>query len=338
DPHLIDGTLEAVLGPAATADAYRLALQRPRIVQVVEQDLPGPFLAIDEQLHALRITRTIVGKGHVMPLVQCDGLVALQADAFIQPLGNVVVLHLAFEQVQAVAGWFEHIRGLGDDGACSGGGIDPRGNRVLVVVVAEASEAGDVLALDETLAIEARGLADASFREARISVLGGQRAGGCLRRSATHRSCVAACACSATATARTTGPTGARRGARLRHGHWRREIPVERVISHEAIYRSPGFRRTGCDRLLPFGLCRSQLRLHAGEGRARGNQFAIQPLQLRLLLARGCLDERWRVALASRLAVFRKIVEVRVELIELLVRQWVVLVAVAPCAACRQAE
>ncbi len=52
-----------------------------------------------------------------------------------------------------------------------GSRVDPRGDGILVVVVAVAAEADDVFALDEALAIEGGGLADAAIGKLRGAAL-----------------------------------------------------------------------------------------------------------------------------------------------------------------------
>src|SRR5262245_52191272 len=109
-----------------------------------------------------------------MPLIQSERLLGAQPNAFIHPFRDVVVLDFSFSEVQAVAVGFEYIFVSCYDCAIRGCGIDPRSQRVRVIVShgwvvltkrassrAVAVESRDVtIELNETLAVEAGGLAN----------------------------------------------------------------------------------------------------------------------------------------------------------------------------------
>src|SRR6267142_5216493 len=107
-----------------------------------------------------------------MPLVQTDSLLGPQPNAFIHPLGHIVVLDLSISQVQSVSVGLEYIFVPGHNGAARRRGIDPGGHRVRVVVgngrivLAERASSGAVAVksrdiaseLNEALPVEARRL------------------------------------------------------------------------------------------------------------------------------------------------------------------------------------
>ncbi len=216
----------------------------------------------------------------------------------------------------------EHVRSLRHDGTGRGRRMDPRCHRVFVVVIAVAAEPDDVLALDEALAVEACRLADATLRKLRLAVLRRQRPGW-------RRWCRCRCRCRWSRAAR---------GSRLRHCHWHVEIAVQRVVRHQPARRSPRHRRTLRYRRFPCCLCRGQRPFHLRKRCLRRCQRAIQLLESGSLFARWRLDEGRRVSLATSLAVLGNVVEVRVELVELLLRERIVFVVVTARTTCREPE
>src|SRR5262245_35222162 len=110
----------------------------------------------------------------MMPLIQSDRLLSAQANAFIHPFSDVVVLDFSVSDVQAVAIGFEYIFVSCNNCATRRCRIDPSGQRVRIVVShgrvvrtecassrAVTVESRDVtIELNEALAVEAGGLAD----------------------------------------------------------------------------------------------------------------------------------------------------------------------------------
>src|SRR5437867_3593543 len=109
-----------------------------------------------------------------MPLIQANCFLGPQPNAFVHPLGHVVVFDLSIPQVQPVPVGLEYIFIPGYNRAARRCGIDPGGHRVRVVVSdsrivrtesassrAVTVKPGDIAAeLNEALAIEARRLPD----------------------------------------------------------------------------------------------------------------------------------------------------------------------------------
>ena len=151
-----------------------------------------------------------------------------------------------------------HILNLGHDGAGLRGWMDPRGQRVPVVVPAVAAEAGDVAALNQGLAVEARGLADWPLREDRLTVLEPER-----DRLAVGSHCDS-CA----------------------------EVAIERVVSDQPAGGRPRHRGAAVQRSLPalLGMLHSGLKRCVCAG--GGCELIVELLQLTLLIGRRRLDAR----------------------------------------------
>ena len=120
------------------------------------------------------------------------------------------------------------------------------------------------------------------------------------------------------------------------------EVPLargrQREVGRQAVLLHPDDRLGVAERLLPQPLRLLDLRLEGGELRLGGRVPLLDRLELRLLLGRGCVDDRRRVAGLLPDARFGNAVEVREELVELLLRDGIELVVVAARAAHRQAQ
>jgi len=174
DPYFVEIAVESIVRPAACADTERLPPHRPLAVDVIKKYFERLILAVDVDLDAGRPARPRVGQRHVMPLVQTDRLPGAESNAFIHPLGDVVVLNLSISQVETVSVGLEHVFVPRHDRTAWRRGIDPRSHRVPIVVGdsrivrtegassgAVAVKPGDVAAeLNEALPIEARRLPD----------------------------------------------------------------------------------------------------------------------------------------------------------------------------------
>ena len=253
-------------GPPPAPIRSGSALRSGLAVHVIEEDLPLPILAVDVDLDAARPARAVVGQRHVMPLVQTDRLLGLHdQDAFIDPLGHVVVsksFRLSGSARLPALGSTTLSLVPGHDRARRGRGIDPRGHRVRVVVghrartVADmAVKPGDIAALNEALAIEARRLADRAGHKLRVAILnrGRARAWPSARARQPERS----------GRRRTDSGQPARGPAPM--------PPCVRPVQ----------------RPFPFPLRLRQVRLKLRKRVVGRRQFVVELLQLRLLLGRG---------------------------------------------------
>ena len=160
--HVVDQALESGLA-ATRADAERL-FGRERERKLVEQNVLGPLLAVDIDVDVFRRALAVVGDQHVLPLVEFERPLGLQAQADVGPAAVDVEEDLALAKVQPVPLARAKAFGLRQDRAIRRGGANPRGEAEGIQEVELEPRA----AVDVPLAVEAGGLPDASPNESRL--------------------------------------------------------------------------------------------------------------------------------------------------------------------------
>ena len=299
DAHLVDAAVEAVVeAPAPAHLERRVALARP--VQVVEQHADFPLLAVDVHADALGLAIAVVGQEHVLPPPALDVPLRLEADAEVGPALRHVPPELAAPHEQPPAAADGILAHRGDDGPVLAAlRIDPCRDAQRVQVVVDAHLAQiGVVGPVEQACRSAPALGELRLRRLGLAV----------------------------AVDRAAGP----------------EIDahptVERGMRREPAARSPVRLRRAGQPGLPHRLLPRNPGFHRLPAMLRSGQLVLESREPFLLPGQRRSDQRVLVAEVPDHALFGHVVEVREELVVLLLRKGVELVVVAAGASERQAQ
>ena len=303
DARIFDKTAKAVRRAAARADAQGFLYREGRR-QVIEQDFGFLRTAIHKDLDPLWSCGPVVARQHVMPAAQLDGILGFETEGLVIPARDQIHADLPVLEVNPVSA--EIVRTVvdvdraGQDPAAGRTRIYPRGERELVGIGEACGRAG----IQEAFTIEARDRTGPVVLEHRIPI----------------------------------APGGRDRLSVLVLRRVVRASPCKGVARHQSSPNRPlrGVRRI--ERPLPLTLSGYQLALQLRQSRLGSRKLAIKVPQPCLLFPGRRRDPRRGVTHFGDPTLLRHVVEESEELIELLLRERVVLVVVAAGAAKRQAQ